>query len=111
MNFVTCADCGIPSRAPEEIGTCQRCRQRNAHAVREFHDAAALIGALDLEALATSVVYPFRVPLSNVEAARLARAARPLQVAVRELQLERKGPKRAETSALEVKQWRRGNRK
>ncbi len=103
MNLVTCATCNIPSRAPADVGVCQRCRQRHAHAVRDLHAAVEVIERLDLEALSTAVTYPFRVPLSNVDVARLARAARPLQEALRELRAaERRGPQRAER-ASEVK--------
>jgi hypothetical protein len=70
--------------------------------VREFYAAAELIERLDLEKLASCVVYPFRVPLSNVDAARLARAARELQREMRALQQPRIGPKRAERT-VEVK--------
>jgi hypothetical protein len=103
MNLVTCSACNIPRRAPAEIGVCERCRQRNAHLVRDFYAAAEVIERADLEALGALVVYPFRVPMSNLEATRLARASTELQREMRALQhVQRKGPKRAE-SALEVK--------
>jgi len=110
--YVGCEQCGLKRGAPPEVGICERCRRLNAIELRAFTAAAELVARTDLTKLGGRVVYPFRVPISNVDAARLARAARELQEAMRELQAApRKGPKRAETPALEVKAWRRGSRK
>lgn len=79
------------------MGICERCRRLNAIELRSFAAAAELVASTDLQRLGGRVVYPFRVPLSNVDAQRLARAAKPLQEAMRELRAaSRKGPKRAE---------------
>jgi hypothetical protein len=85
------------------VGICERCRRLNAIELRSFAAAAEMVASVDLAKLGGRVVYPFRVPLSNVEAARLARAARELQREMRALQQQpRKGPKRAERT-VEVK--------
>lgn len=86
------------------MGICERCRRLNAIELRAFAEAVELVARTDLDKLGGRVVYPFRVPLTNVDAARLARAARPLQRALRELQAaRRKGPKRVD--AQEEKPW------
>lgn len=104
--LVKCSACGL-TNAPEPIGVCERCRRRNSWDLRAFHEAAMVIGRLDLDTIGGLIVYPFRVPLEGVDAARLARAARPLQVAVRELQQPRKPAKSVETPTQEgVKQWK-----
>jgi len=110
--YVRCEQCGLRHGAPPDVGLCERCRRLNAIELRSFYAAAELVAGLDLAKVGGRVVYPFRVPISNVEAARLARAARALQVAMRELQAaQRKGPKRAELSTQEgVKQCRRSRR-
>lgn len=72
--------------------------------VRKLFQAAQLLAWLDLEHLMRApVCYPHRVPLTGMEAARLARAARELRAAALELveaptlrDAPRKGPQRAQ---------------
>jgi len=116
--MVECEQCGGARRAPVDIGLCERCRRLNAIDVRQLYAAALMLAWLDLEHLANAqVTFPHRVPLTGVEAAKLARAARALQEATLDLaelaelrDAPRKGPKRA-SSAREVKAWRRRVRK
>lgn len=109
MARVACEQCGGERRAPAEIGLCDHCRRRNALDVRQLYAAVCMLAWLDLEHLARAqVTYPHRVPLTGLEAAALARAARALQAAALALpaapflrEAPRKGPKRA-TRAGEV---------
>jgi hypothetical protein len=110
VTLVDCEQCFGRRRAPPEIGLCDRCRRLNAIDVRRLFAAALAVSWLDLEHLARAqVTHPHRVPLSGLEAAALARAARPLQAAALALPVSpllrdvlRKGPKRAERAPKEV---------
>jgi len=107
---VACTQCKLGHAAPSEVGVCEHCRRLNAIELREFFSAVTFIARLELQELGGRTVYPFRVPLSPIDAARLARAARALQEAARELELaelrrsKRKGPKRVDGSTQE-KPW------
>jgi hypothetical protein len=102
--LVECEQCLGARRAEPELGLCDLCRRRNALDVRKLYAAAESLAWLDLEHLeAAPVTYPHRVPLTGLEAARLARAARELRAAALELAAApllrdavRKGPQRAE---------------
>jgi len=101
--------------APPELQICERCRRLNAIELREFFAAVTVIARVELDELGRRVVFPFRVPITNVDAARLARAARELQEAAQELELAelrrspRKGPKRVERTQGE-KRWNESSR-
>jgi len=92
------------------VHVCEHCRRRNAIELREFFAAVMVIAGLELAELGRRVVYPYRAPVTNVDAERLARAALELQAAARELELaelrraNRKPPKRVETTQG-VKRW------
>lgn len=87
--------------------------------MRQLFVAAVAVAALDLEHLMTApVVYPHRVPLTSLEAARLARAARELAAAALELvgaptlrDAPRKPPRRAERPATSSEAARRRGRR
>lgn len=118
--LAACEQCGGARRAPPDIGLCDRCRRLNAIDVRQLFVAAAAVAALDLEHLMSApVVYPYRTPLTSLEAARLARAARELAAAALELvgaptlrDAPRKPPQRAlrAPAATSSQTRRRGRR-